>query len=190
MRFLSFSLFLISFVFLNLPCAYADIALPPGILKPYAEGKTVRTDCTRVANSLRLFLHSPGPCDYTIALREDGGKDVVAPLSGSMQHFGGQSVSMSVDIPSLKAGERVAYTFSVKGQLYRYTKVPLSEDEESGLAALGRNLRVRSGLADPDEYRYALKDKNGKSFVFDVPLVITAEKDGSYTVLWNGKIMR
>ncbi|MCR5563203.1 MAG: hypothetical protein K6F46_07530 [Desulfovibrio sp.] len=171
--------------------ARADIALPPGLMKPYEMGTKLEVTCNRAGRTLTIYLHTPGPCDYTIALREEGGKYLVEPRSGSLQRFGSQTCSLRMDLPALKPGESARYHFTAKGRLFNYKKVPVAGNEDEGrLAAMGRNMRVRSGLADPNEFRYELKDKNGKAFDFDIPLVVTGGEGGDCSVIFKGKSVR
>ena len=171
--------------------ARADVALPPGLLKPYEKAAKLEVTCSLAGRRLILYLHTPGPCDYTVALREEGGQYLVEPRSGSLQRFGRQTASLKTDLPGLRPGESVRYRFTAKGRLYNFKKVPIAGDEDDGrLAAMGRNMRVRSGLADPNEFRYELKDKNGKAFDFDVPLVVTGGEGGDCSGIFNGKPVR
>ena len=171
--------------------ARADMALPPGLVKPYDMGTKLEVTCKRVGRTLTIYLHTPGPCDYTVALRGEGGKYLVEPQSGSLQRFGSQTGSLRMDLPALKPGESARYRFTAKGRLYNYKKVPVAGNEDEGrLAAMGRNMRIRSGLADPNEFRYELKDKNGKAFNFDIPLVVTGGEGGDCSVIFDGKPVR
>ena len=171
--------------------ARADMALPPGLVKPYDMGTKLEVTCSLAGRRLILYLHTPGPCDYTVALREEDGKYFVEPRSGSLPRFGGQTCSLRMDLPALKPGESARYRFTAKGRLYNYKKVPVADTEDEGrLAAMGRNMRIRSGLADPNEFRYELKDKNGKAFHFNIPLVVTGGEGGDCSVIFDGKPVR
>ena len=81
-------------------------------------------------------------------------------------------------MPELKKGEIRAFRYKAQGRLYNYRKVPISEDEDGKLATLGRNLLIYSGQADPSTFRYELRDKKGKTFDFDIPIVLKANDSG------------
>ena len=155
----------------------ADVALPPGLLKPY-DGTQVEVSCQISGKTVIIYLRTPGPCDYTAALYDEDGKALEGPTSGSLQRFGGQTLSVRTQVPELKKGESRQFRYKAQGRLYNYHKVPISEDEDGKLATLGRNMLVYSGLADPSSFRYELKDKKGKTFDFDLPIVLTAEESG------------
>ena len=171
--------------------ARADAALPPGLAQPYDKNAKPEITCRRSGRTLTIFLHSPGPCDYAVALSDEGGNALVGPHKGMLERFGRQAVSIRFDIPPCKPGETARYRYTAKGRLHNYKKVPIADTEDEGrLAAMGRKLRVRAGLADPYEFRYELKDRNGKAFSFDAPLVVTGGEGGDCAVVFNGKPVR
>ncbi|MCR5813695.1 MAG: hypothetical protein K6G15_04300 [Desulfovibrio sp.] len=153
--------------------AWADMALPPGLIKPYKSDKLTIT-CHCSGKTLTIYLHTPGPCDYTFALYAEDGKVLEGPVSGSSEHFGSHTLSVKRELPALKKGEHITFRYTAKGQLYNYKKVPIGDDDGI-LAKLGRRMRE---LRDPSTFRYEIKDKKGKTFDFDVPVVVTAEERG------------
>ncbi|WP_297672116.1 hypothetical protein [uncultured Desulfovibrio sp.] len=176
---------------LSIAPVQADVALPPGLVQPYDKKAKPEVTCRRAGGTVTIYLHTPGPCDYTVALSEEGGGALVGPHTGRLERFGRQSVSVRFDIPARKPGETVRYRYTARGRLHNYKKVPITENEDEGrLAAMGRNLRVRAGLADPYEFRYELKDRNGKPFHFDVSLVVTGGEGGDCAVVFDGKPVR
>lgn len=171
------ALFVLLSYLLSAAPTQADVALPPGLLKPY-DGTQVEVSCQISGKTVIIYLHTPGPCDYTAALYDEDGKALEGPTSGSLQRFGGQTLSVRTQVPELKKGETRQFRYKAQGRFYNYHKVPISEDDDGKLAALGRNMLVYSGLADPSSYRYELQDKNGKTFDLDIPIILKAEDSG------------
>ncbi len=165
--------------------ALADLALPPGLLVPY-DKSDLEVSCGRHEDTLTIYLSTPGPCDYSVGLFDQNGKALVGPNEGSHEHFGRRNLYLTAKLPTLSPGETRTLRYTAKGRLYRYKKVPTRDEESSKLEKLGKNLLIRSGLADPMDFRYELQDKKGKSFTFDVPIVVHEDK-GSLSVQCNGK---
>ncbi len=156
---------------------FADIALPPKQIKPY-NGSKPDVTCHVSGKMLIVSLHTPGPCDYTVELCDEDGKSLEGPKSGSLQHFGGQSFAIQTELCELQKGESRELRYKAQGHLYNYRKVPIAENEEGRLATLGKNLLQHSDIAESQSFSYELKDKNGKAFDFDLPIVLKADERG------------
>ena len=156
------------------PCA-ADIALPQGLIRPYAGKPAIDLSCQRQKNRLKISLHSTGPVDYTVSLRASDGTFLIPPETGELNRFGEQTDSLFIDLPQEGKDEQQQYLFSIKGSFRTYQKVPLeSTDDEGLLAKLGQNMRQRSPLTDPYDFRYERTEKEGKHFEKSLHIVFTS----------------
>ncbi|MBO4336193.1 MAG: hypothetical protein J5846_10265 [Desulfovibrio sp.] len=176
-RFFQFLLLLLSWMLLSAAETPADVALPPGLIKPYSSTPP-HVSCYLSDKTVIVYLHTPGPCDYTVALYDEDGKALDGPASGSSQRFGNQTLSVRTQVPELKKGESRQLRYQAQGRLYNYQAVPLAGEDDSALLRLGRNMLANIDLADPSTFRYELKDKKGKTFAFDLPVVLMADDHG------------
>ncbi|MBQ7585070.1 MAG: hypothetical protein IJU40_02330, partial [Desulfovibrionaceae bacterium] len=140
----------------------------------------VTARCFKRGQEIIICVDTPGPCQISFGLVDAKGKYVAGPLNFEDERFGRKSFSLKFPYPSSEE-QSVKYQFKAQGHLFRYKRVPVEED-----ASLGSKFRVKTGLADPSEYKFVLKDKKGQAFKLDIPVVFTKTPKGEISLFFNG----